>query len=322
MPRKNSGITNTNTNINKININIPKTRTVYRKSRQTKQTQEQVDNAEEKLSNLENMDGRFVNPSIYGFNRTPLYIPEPIQQVQNRVVEQPSKVSRGTMTLEEQEEELRSETSQSQGTSPISFSSVSPVQAEIYRPRPVSVPTDKSAFQDMGRGLSLPSDFEARLSRQEGFQPVQPMTSPFSMYQNPNLSSAISRVTSMNNPPDINKLRDLRTRMFAVKPAGASSTAPLQITQGTSPIPELEPKPKGKGGRPKGVKNKPKPVSTATGASAPRQGAPTVQATQPVIEKMAGKVKRPTKEEARTLRGMLELGTRQKVPNPTIEEID
>jgi len=303
MARKNSAITNTNTNtnINKININIPKTRTVYRKSRQTKQTQEQVDNAEQNLSNLENMDGRFVNPSIYGFNRTPLYIPEPIQQVQNRVVEQPSKISRGTMTLEEQEEELRSPTPQSQGTSPISFSSVSPVQAEIYRPRPVSVPTDKSAFQDMGRGLSLPSDFQARLSRQEGFQPVQPMSSPFSMYQNPNLSSAISRVTSMNNPPNIN---ELRTRMFGVKPAGVSNTTPLQITQGTSPIPEPEPKPKNKGGRPKGVKNKPKPVSTATGASAPRQGAPTVEVTPPIVT-----IKRPKAKK----------GLRNQ---PTIEEID
>jgi len=291
MPRKNSGITNTNTNINKININIPKTRTVYRKPRQTKQTQEQVDNAEEKLSNLENMDGRFVNPSVFGFNRTPLYIPEPIQQVQNRVVEQPSKVSRGTMTspmnLEEQQEEIHT---QSQPTSPISFSSVSPVQAEIYRPRPVSVPTDKNAFQDMGRGLSLPSDFQARLSRQEGFQPVQPMSSPFSMYQNPNLSSAISRVTSMNNPPNIN---ELRTRMFGVKPAGTSNTTPLQITQGTSPIPEPEPKPKNKGGRPKGVKNKPKPVSTATGASAPRQGAPTVEVTPPIVT-----IKRPKAKKA------------------------
>jgi hypothetical protein len=270
MPRIKNGITNTNTNINKININIPKPT----KPRQSKQTQKEVDTAEENLSNLENMDGRFVNPSIYGFNRTPLYIPEPIQQVQNRVVEQPSKISRGTMTLEEQEEELRSETPQSQGTSPISFSSVSPVQAQVYSPRPVSVPTDKNAFQDMGKGLSLPSDFQARLSRQEGFQPVQSMSSPFSMYQNPNLSSAISRVTSMNNPPNIN---ELRTRMFGVKPAGVSNTAPLQITQGTSPIPE---KPKNKGGRPKGVKNKPKPVSTATGSSAPRQGAVTIEPTQ------------------------------------------
>jgi len=307
MPRKNSGITNTNTNINKININIPKTIS-QRKPRQTKQTQEQVDNAEQNLSNLENMDGRFVNPSIYGFNRTPLYIPEPIQQVQNRVVEQPSKVSKGTMTLEEQEEELRSETPQSQGTSPISFSSVSPVQAEIYRPRPVSVPTDKSGFESMGRALSLPSDFQARLSRQEGFQPIQSMSSPFSMYQNPNLSSAISRVTSMNNPPNIN---ELRTRMFAVKPAGVSNTAPLQITQGTSPIPESE-KPKNKGGRPKGVKNKPKPVSTATGASAPRQGAPTVEATRPVIENIS-KIKL-TKAQKKTLR--------TQSTQPTIEEID
>jgi hypothetical protein len=305
MARKNSAITNTNTNtnINKINISIPKTRTVSRKPKQTKQTQEEINSAEEKLSNLENMDGQFVNPSVFGFNRTPLYIPEPIQNsIQNRVVEQPSKVSRGTMTspmnLEEQQEEIHT---QSQPTSPISFSSVSPVQAEIYRPRPVSVPTDKSAFQDMGRGLSLPSDFQARLSRQEGFQPVQPMSSPFSMYQNPNLSSAMSRVTSMNNPPNIN---ELRTRMFGVKPAGVSNTTPLQITQGTSPIPELEPKPKNKGGRPKGVKNKPKPVSTATGASAPRQGAPTVEVTPPIVT-----IKRPKAKK----------GLRNQ---PTIEEID
>jgi len=295
MPTKNI---NTNTNINKININIPKTRTVYRKPRQTKQTQEEVNSAEEKLSNLENMDTQFVNPSVFGFNRTPLYIPEPILQVQNRIMEQPSKTTRGTQTEEEKGE---------QPTSPISFSSLSPVEAEVYSPRPVMSPENKSGFESMGRGLSLPSDFEARLSTQEGFQPIQPLSSPFSMYQNPNLSSAISRVTSMNNPPNIN---ELRTRLFGVKPAGVSSSKPLLITEDTSPIPE-PPKPKGKGGRPKGVKNKPKPVSTGTGTSAPRQGASTVETTVP-----------KKKQDIKTLRGMLEIGTRQKLPNPTIEEID
>jgi hypothetical protein len=260
MPRKNSAITNTNTNtnINKININIPKPT----RARQKKQTQSQVDQAELNLANLENMDGRFVNPSIYGFNQTPLYIPEPIQQVQNRVVEQPSRVSRGTMTLEEEEEQLREP--ESQGTSPISFSSASPVQAEVFSPRPVMAPVDKSGFISMGRGLQLPSDFQARLARQEGFQPTEPLRSPFSMYQNPNLSEAILRRTSMQTGPDIN---ELRTRMFGVKEAGASSSKPLMITEGTSAMPM--PEPKGKGGRPKGSKNKPKPttIETQTGAS-------------------------------------------------------
>jgi hypothetical protein len=279
MPRKNSPITNTNTNINKININIPKTIT-QRKPRQGKQTQEQVNSAEEKLSNLENMDSQFVNPSVFGFNRTPLYIPEPIQQVQNRIIEQPapigqSRVSRTTQTSPMQEEEEFSY-SQSQPTSPINFSSASPVQAEIFRPRPVSVPTDKSGFESMGRGLQLPSDFQARLSRQEGFQPVQPMSSPFSMYQNPNLASAILRRTSMTSGPDIN---ELRTRMFAVKQAGVSSSKPLLITEGTSPMPEPAKK---KGGRPKGTKNKPKPVSTGVGTSAPAEPLQTVEVTQPI----------------------------------------
>jgi hypothetical protein len=287
MPRIKNGITNTNTNINKININIPKPT----KPRQPKQTQKEVNSAEEKLANLENMDGQFVNPSVFGFNRTPLYIPEPIQQVQNRIIEQPaSRINRTTQTSPMQEEEQIY--SQSQPTSPISFSSVSPVQAEIYRPRPVSVPTDKNAFESMGRGLSLPSDFEARLSRQEGFQPVQPMSSPFSMYQNPTLSSAMSRVTSMSNPPNIN---ELRTRMFGVKPAGVSNTTPLQITQGTSPIPE---KPKGKGGRPKGSKNKPKPEKTIE----PTQTEPTITI-----------IKKPKPKKA--------LRT-QPTTQPTIEEID
>jgi len=266
MPRKNSAITNTNTNINKININIPKTT----RARQKKQSQSQVDHAEENLANLENMDGRFVNPSIYGFNQTPLYIPEPIQQVQNRIVEQPSKVSRGTMTLEEEEEQLREP--QSQATSPISFSSASPVQAEVFSPRAVMAPVDKSGFTSMGRGLQLPSDFQARLASQEGFQPTEPLRSPFSMYQNPNLAEAILRRTSMQSGPDIN---ELRTRMFGVKEAGASSSKPLMITEGTSAMPM--PEPKRKGGRPKGTKNKPKPttIETQTGASLnPEQKAP------------------------------------------------
>jgi hypothetical protein len=276
MPRKNSPITNTNTNINKININIPKP-TTQRKPRQPKQTQEEVNSAEEKLSNLENMDTQFVNPSVFGFNRTPLYIPEPIQQVQNRIIEQPapigqSRVSRTTQTSPMHEEEEMY--TQSQPTSPISFSSASPVQAEIFRPRPVSVPTDKSGFESMGKGLQLPSDFQARLSRQEGFQPVQPMNSPFGMYQNPNLASAILRRTSMTSGPDINELRN---RLFAVKQAGVSSSKPLLITEGTSPMPE-PPKPKRK---PRG-KNKPKPVSTGVGTSAPAEPLQTVEVTQPI----------------------------------------
>ena len=278
MPRKNSPITNTNTNINKININIPKTIT-QRKPRQPKQTQEEVNSAEEKLSNLENMDTQFVNPSVFGFNRTPLYIPEPIQQVQNRIIEQPaqigqSRVSRTTQTSPMQEEELSY--NQSQPTSPINFSSASPVEAQVFSPRPVAVPADKSGFESMGRGLQLPSDFQARLSRQEGFQPVQPMSSPFGMYQNPNLASAILRRTSMTSGPDINELRN---RLFAVKQAGVSNSKPLLITEGTSPMPEPAKK---KGGRPKGTKNKPKPVSTGVGTSAPAEPLQTVEVTQPI----------------------------------------
>jgi len=231
---------NTNTNINKININIPKPS----RPRQKKQTQAQVDNAELNLANLENMDGRFVNPSVYGFNRSPLYIPSPIE-----IQEQPIKTNKGTMTLEEEEEQLREP--QSQATSPVSFSSVSPVQAQVFSPRPVMAPVDKSGFTSMGRGLQLPSDFEARLATQEGFQPVQSMSSPFSMYQNPNLANAILRRTSMTSGPDINELRN---RMFAVKEAGASNTmpseAPMEIV--------VKPKKRGRG------KNKPKPITTET----------------------------------------------------------
>jgi hypothetical protein len=296
MPTKNI---NTNTNINKININIPKTRTVYRKPRQTKQTQEQVNSAEEKLSNLENMDSQFVNPSVFGFNRTPLYIPEPIQQVQNRIMEQPTKTTRGTQTSPMTVEEEKGK----QPTSPISFSSASPVQAEVFSPRPVMGPVNKTGFQSMGTGLKLPSDFEARLSTQEGFQPVQPMSSPFSMYQNPNLANAILRRTSMETGPNIN---ELRTRIFGVKPTGVTNTTP--ISQPASPM-EIVVK-KGKGGRPKGGKNKPKPITTETQTGA---------SLNPPVEKPKAKtVKRtinmadvmPTPKTA--LRGQ----------QPKIEEID
>ena len=288
MPTKNI---NTNTNINKININIPKP-TRPRQPTQKKQSQSQVDHAEENLSNLENMDTRFVNPSVYGFNRTPLYIPEPLQNT----IQQPRKTSKGTspMTLEEEEEELREP--ESMATSPISFSSASPVQAQVFSPRAVLAPVDKSGFESMGKGLQLPSDFQARLSRQEGFQPIEPSNSPFRMYQNPNLANAILRRTSMTSGPDINELRN---RMFAVKPTGVSNTTPIQSAPPTEIVE------KKKGGRPKGTKNKPKPITTETQTGA---------SLNPEQKAKPKKIKRTIDMAQTTLRGQSN--------NPTIEEID
>jgi hypothetical protein len=292
MPTKNI---NTNTNINKININIPKPT----RPRQKKQSQEQVDNAEQNLSNLENMDGRFVNPSIYGFNRTPLYIPSPIEQMQQPV----PKDLTNPMTLEQEEEQLREPASQVD--SPVNFSSASPVQAEVYSPRPVMGPVNKTGFQSMGTGLKLPSDFEARLSTQEGFQPVQPMSSPFSMYQNPNLANAILRRTSMETGPNIN---ELRTRMFGVKSAGVTNTT--SISQQGSPM-EIVVK-KGKGGRPKGGKNKPKPVTTETQTGA---------SLNPPVEKPKAKTVKRTIDMADTIPAP-KTGLRGQKQQPKIEEID
>ena len=94
MPTK---ISNTNTNINKININVPRRYT-------PRPTKKNVAKAEQDLQSLETQDreipyvsqapSQFINPSVFGFNTTP--IQEPVR---------PQTISRGTQTEQTQTDE-------------------------------------------------------------------------------------------------------------------------------------------------------------------------------------------------------------------------
>lgn len=131
MPTK---ITNTNTNINRININVPK-------QRNAKVTPKSVGRAEQELQSLENQDRQyisqvptqFVNPSVFGFNTTP--IQTPIQEpVDNPIIEQKDI----------------------------------PVATPINVPENLTVAYSQPEYQ-----LNLPSDFQERLSKEDGFKPTQ-----------------------------------------------------------------------------------------------------------------------------------------------------
>lgn len=152
MPTK---ISNTNTNINRININIPK-------QRQPRVTSKSVGKAEQELQNLERQDmqyvsqapSQFVNPSVFGFNTTP--IQRPMQEpVDNPIIEQP----------------------------------------EIPVVHAVPIHTEERGIPH-AQIFSKPSDFEQRLSKQEGFQPIH-------AFEMPKLET---RMIKKQGRPDINEM--------------------------------------------------------------------------------------------------------------------
>jgi hypothetical protein len=133
MPTK---ISNTNTNINRININVPK-------QRNAKVTPKSVGTAERELQSLENQDrqyqyvsqapSQFVNPSVFGFNTTPIQTPMQ-EPVDNLIIEQKDI----------------------------------PVAKSINIPQDLTV-----AYSQPEYNLNRHSDFEERLSKEDGFKPTQ-----------------------------------------------------------------------------------------------------------------------------------------------------
>ena len=267
---------NTNTNINRININVPRQ---YRPRQPKKKT---VAQAEEALSQDENQDrqasyqsqGISINPNVYGFNTSPI----------NRevgIVETPARPETKTAQTQTQTTKGRSmgTSTRNMSTEPIeiqtdeSLSSLSPrmAVAEPIPFRSTNVPVDKGTlalrYSEPQYSLNLPSDFQDRLSRQEGFQP-QSTFAPF--YPN-----RMRDIQKQGRPDlDINEMaRNVReayrgeTQMipFAKQAGGGSEFENMPLEEA------LPPAKKGKGGRPVGSKNKPKPqkaeMITQTGES-------------------------------------------------------
>jgi hypothetical protein len=178
MPTK---ITNTNTNINRININIPK-------PRQAKITPKSVSNAEQQLQNLERQDMQYVsqaptqhvNPSIFGFNTTPIQTPMQ-QPIDNPIIDQPEMPVAHIIPMNIEDRGIK---------------------AQVF---------------------SKPSDFEQRLSKQEGFQPI-------TSFQMPKLET---RIIKKQGRPDINEMaRNIIANRNIVKDAGVSPSTlkPLEVT--------------------------------------------------------------------------------------------
>lgn len=262
MPTK---ITNTNTNINKININVPK-------PRQAKITPKSVKKAEQDLQNLETQDrqleyssqapSQFINPSVYGFNTTPITTPvqEPVR---------PKTVSRGTQTepMETQTDEEVFSPVQSPETvyaEPI-FRSKDFIGARGTTPRdPIpfrssSTPEQRDVlslgYSEPQYKLNIPSDFPDRLSRQQGFQPSS------SAFQMPLYSNRMRDIKKQVRPDlDINQMarnvkdayRGEEEKIVPYTKSGGTpfEEQPLEVA--------LPPAKKKGGGRPAGSKNKPK----------------------------------------------------------------
>lgn len=285
---------NTNTNINRININVPRQ---YRRRQPKKKT---VAQAEESLSQDENQDRQAsyqpqnisINPNVYGFNTSPINrevgIPETRPEMRTQINQTETQTKGRTMATQtrnireqtaKREAEIRGISSEmgEMGTDPMeeSISSVFPV-AKAISFRSTSVPVDKGtlALQYSAPEFSFnrPSDFQNRLSRQEGFQP---QSSYAPLYQN-----RMRDILKQGRPDlDINMMaRNTKeayrgeTQMipFAEQTGGGSVKDKIQSIEQTQTTPVypkafeegLPPAKKGKGGRPLGSKNKPKPQKT------------------------------------------------------------
>lgn len=264
MPTK---ITNTNTNINKININVPRRYT-------PRPTKKNVAKAESDLQNLETQDreipyvsqapSQFINPSVFGFNTTP--IQEPVR---------PQTISRGTQTepMETQTEEEFVTSPRVAVAEPIDTSKFRSQRGDTPRSpipfRSSSTPEERNVlslgYSEPQYKLNIPSDFPTRLSQASG--------SSF-----PQSGSAFKMPIYANRMRDIQKQGrpDINEMAIKVKEAyrGEEQTIPYAKTGGTPFQDEplevaLPPAKKKGGGRPAGSKNKPKPkeMITQTGES-------------------------------------------------------
>jgi hypothetical protein len=250
MPTK---ISNTNTNINRININIPK-------QRNAKITPKSVGKAEQDLQNLETQDrqlqyssqapSQFINPSVFGFNTTPIQNTIPMERQTEELITSPQ------MTIAEPIN--RSDFMPQRGDTPrepIPFrSSSTPVQRDVLA----------QGYSQPEYMLNKPSDFPERLARQEGFQPYS-STSAFAP-----LTSNRMRDIQKQGRPDINEMAQNVKEAYRGSSEKQAGSSPVDFGVDLMSIQEaLPPAKKGKGGRPVGSKNKPKPISidTQTGAS-------------------------------------------------------
>jgi hypothetical protein len=253
MPTK---ITNTNTNINRININVPR-------RNNPRPTKKNVAKAEQELSQVENLDreipyisqapSQFINPSVFGFNSTP--IQQPVR---------PQTVSRGTQTepMETQTEQELFSPIQSPETvyaEPV-FRSKDFVGQRGTTPRdPIpfrssSTPEQRDVlslgYSEPQYKINIPSDFPDRLARQQGFQP--------SAFQMPIISNRMRDIQKQGRPDlDINQMaRNVKEAYRAepivpfAKEAQPFEEQPLEVA--------LPPASKPTRGRPVGSKSKPK----------------------------------------------------------------
>jgi hypothetical protein len=253
MPTK---ISNTNTNINKININVPRRYT-------PRPTKKNVAKAEQDLQSLETQDreipyvsqapSQFINPSVFGFNTTP--IQEPVR---------PQTISRGTQTEQTQTDEEFATSPRVAVAEPVDTSNFRSQRGDTPRsPMPFrssSIPEERNVlslgYSEPQYKLNIPSDFPARLSQAGG--------SSF-----PRSGSAFTMPIYANRMRDIQKQgrpdSDINEMALKVKEAyrGEEQTVPYAKTGGTpfedQPLEvALPPAKKKGGGRPVGSKNKPK----------------------------------------------------------------
>ena len=292
MPTK---ISNTNTNINKININVPRRYT-------PRPTKKNVAKAEQELSQVENLDreipyisqapSQFINPSVFGFNTTP--IQEPVR---------PRTVSRGTQT-----EPMETQTEPDEGISPQTVYAEPLTSSSDFMPQRGDTPRSPMPFRSsqaperrdaltLGYSqpnykLNMPSDFPSRLSQAEG----SAFPSSGSSFKMPISTNRMRDIQKQGRTDlDINEMarnvkeayrstpQEEKEIPFA-KSAGTSPRAFGDESFGVSPSAVVDeplevvvpPAKKGKGGRPVGSKNKPKPISeeTQTGPSLPNTPKP------------------------------------------------
>jgi len=253
---------NTNTNINKININVPR-------QRNAKITPKSVKKAEQDLQSLENQDrqiqyssqvpSQFINPSVFGFNTTPIQISEPVR---------PQTLSRGTQT-EPMETQTDTALTEDDFIASPRLIVAEPVDVKDFMPQRGDTPSKPIAFRSSGvperrdvlsLGYSQPqytlqTDFQKRLAQQEGFQPSSTTFKPIVVGK--------MRDIQKQGRPDINEMA------LKVKEAyrGEEESGPFAKEAAQ----EVLPVQKGRG-RQKGSKNKPKPkaIETQTGESLAR----------------------------------------------------
>ena len=149
-------ISNTNTNINKININVPK-------PKQVKVTPKTVSNAEEQLRKLETEDLQYTRPANVNVSVNPN-----VYGFNKTPLEETVRVP----TVEE------------------------PIIEQPEIPVAQLIPMNVEDRGIRAQVFSKPSDFEQRLSKQEGFQP----TNTFEM---PKLET---RYIKKQGRPDINEM--------------------------------------------------------------------------------------------------------------------